>query len=164
MRACLLETKRRSAGPLEGIAGGAAGGDILFHEVCAEPDVAIPTRLLLALPADAYVADSVQYAGAAWAARFWDIHRRLPPVVLGEDDAPRGSTDAGAESLWSRNNEWLLRTALARGDAEITLLLLWDGQAGDGPGGTAEMIALARRCSHRRLRIVRLDPLVREAT
>ena len=165
MRAWLLDEKHRPGGPLEGIAGGAAGSDILFHEVCAEPDVEIPTRLLLALPIEAYVADSVQYAGTAWTERFWEICRRLTPVVLGEEEQlPRLLGDGAAATVWSRNNEWLLETALARGDAEITLLLLWDGRAGDGPGGTSGMIRLAQQWAHRRLRIVRLDLLTLEAT
>jgi hypothetical protein len=67
IRAWLLDQKRRAGGRLEGIAGGAAGGDILFHEVCAEREVDIPTRLLLALPPGDYAAAAVQYAGAGWA-------------------------------------------------------------------------------------------------
>jgi hypothetical protein len=37
---------------LMGIAGGASGGDILFHEVCEE--LSIPSQLYLALPVDEF--------------------------------------------------------------------------------------------------------------
>ena len=44
-----------------GIAGGASGGDILFHEVCAE--LGIPTELYLAVPPDQFIKASVRSAG-----------------------------------------------------------------------------------------------------
>ena len=44
-----------------GLAGGASGGDILFHEVCAE--LGIPTDLYLALPPDAFCEASVEDSG-----------------------------------------------------------------------------------------------------
>ena len=44
-----------------GIAGGANGGDILFHEVCHE--LGIPTHLYLAMPSGLYVTKSVRKAG-----------------------------------------------------------------------------------------------------
>jgi hypothetical protein len=51
-----------------GIAGGASGGDILFHEICAE--LGIPTRLLLALPRDPFIEESVAPAKGDWTKRF----------------------------------------------------------------------------------------------
>ena len=39
---------------------------------------------------------------------------------------------------------WSLATGLSMDHAEVTLMLVWDGQPGDGPGGTADMAALAR--------------------
>jgi hypothetical protein len=160
IRARLLEEKRRAGCPLEGIAGGAAGGDILFHEVCAEPGVNIPTRLLLALPTEAYIERCVEYAGAEWTERFWALCERLTPIVLEEAPEPRlARTMDEPDTVWVRNNAWLLRTALARKDAEITLFVLWDGKAGDGPGGTAAMVSLAQRWALHGLSIVHLDPL-----
>jgi hypothetical protein len=51
-----------------GIAGAANGGGILFHEVCAE--VGINTDVYLALPANAFINESVAPAGGNWVARF----------------------------------------------------------------------------------------------
>jgi hypothetical protein len=48
-------------GNITGIAGGASGRDILFHEVCEE--LGITTELFLALPRDQYIAESVALAG-----------------------------------------------------------------------------------------------------
>jgi hypothetical protein len=33
---------------------------------------------------------------------------------------------------------------LFRGNANVALLALWNGKAGDGPGGTQDMIELAK--------------------
>src|SRR4029077_19556428 len=48
IRESIEKERTLEAGLLVGVAGGACGGDILFHEVCA--DMGIETRLLLALP------------------------------------------------------------------------------------------------------------------
>ena len=47
-------------------------------------------------------------------------------------------------SVWERNNRWTLHNALAHGAAHATLLVLWNGERGDGPGGTADMVETAR--------------------
>jgi hypothetical protein len=38
----------------------------------------------------------------------------------------------------------VLHNALWRGGVNTTLIALWDGEQGDGPGGTKHMIELAR--------------------
>jgi hypothetical protein len=41
---------------------------------------------------------------------------------------------------YERCNLWLLDTASAYGAEKLTLICLWDGGGGDGPGGTAHMV------------------------
>jgi hypothetical protein len=139
-----LEREKASAkGSIEGFAGGASGGDLLFHEVCAELE--IPTTLLLALPPDRYQVQSVQDSGPDWVDRFWALCRTHPPRVLGDSDAlPPWLAAIKGYSIWQRNNLWTLATGLSKDRAEVTLMLVWDGQPGDGPGGTADMAALAQ--------------------
>ncbi|HEX4945668.1 MAG TPA: tetratricopeptide repeat-containing protein [Blastocatellia bacterium] len=60
---------------LFGMAGGACGSDLLFHEICNE--MAINTKLYLALPKDQYVGEYVAPAGADWVERFHHIYRHL---------------------------------------------------------------------------------------
>ena len=68
-----------------GIGGGASGGDILFHEVCAE--LGIPTGLYLAVPADAFCAASVRDAGPEWERRFYALVQKHPELrVLAETE------------------------------------------------------------------------------
>ena len=37
-----------------------------------------------------------------------------------------------------------MEDALLRPNADVTLLALWNGKAGDGPGGTQDMVTLAK--------------------
>ncbi|MDQ3583653.1 MAG: hypothetical protein M3495_19535 [Pseudomonadota bacterium] len=125
-----------------GIAGGASGGDILFHEVCAE--LGIPTKLYLALPPDQFVKASVQSAGPQWIERFRRLRERLPERVLAEsEELPRWLQEKPNYSIWQRDNLWMLYNALAAGGDNVTLIALWNGEAGDGPGGTADLVEKA---------------------
>jgi hypothetical protein len=129
----------RVDGHVIGIAGGASGGDILFHEVCAELN--IPTTLYLAMPGPEYVKESVRDAGPGWVDRFNELYERLPRRELGKSkELPRWLQSKRDYSIWQRNNLWTLYNAMARGSRYVTLIALWDGEAGDGAGGTQDMV------------------------
>ncbi len=119
-----------------GIAGGASGGDILFHEVCH--GIGVRTRVLLTREPDAFVEESVAPAGAVWVRRFEALleSRRDSVEVLQE------RPEAG--SVWEQANRWMLDEALAMGASRKTVIALWDGKSGDGPGGTGHLLDLAR--------------------
>ena len=124
-----------------GIAGGASGGDLLFHEVCAEFGVA--TRLRLALPLEEFIATSVAPAGEGWVERFRAlVNRSLDRQcvrVMGEND---GRKYEATKDVWSRANLWMIEDAVALAP-QRTLLALWDGKGGDGPGGTEHLVSVA---------------------
>jgi hypothetical protein len=130
-------------GEVVGFAGGASGGDILFHEACAE--LAIPTTVMLALPPEEFAARSVADAGPEWTERFDELCRTHEVRVL-----PKGD----GEDVWHRANLWMLETAAGVDADAHTLIVLWDGKGGDGPGGTEAMVQEARA---RGLEVVRLD-------
>ena len=66
--------------------------------------------------------------------------------VLTESAAPPSWVSGADEHyVFQRCNMWLLEKAYAKKQADVTLIPLWNGQGGDGPGGTADMIALARK-------------------
>ena len=46
--------------------------------------------------------------------------------------------------VWQRNNPWLFSEALCRAPKLLTLIALWDDEAGDGPGGTEHGVNLAK--------------------
>ena len=151
--AIAAEQALASGRQIEGLAGGASGGDILFHELCA--DAGISTQLLLALPKDDFAAASVLDAGPDWMERYRRLCERLDTKVLARTPAlPDWLAARQDYSIWARNNSWLLHTALSRAETDVTLLVLWDGKGGDGPGGTHDMLKLAES---RGVRIVRLD-------
>jgi hypothetical protein len=127
--------------PTVGIAGGASGGDLLFHEVCAE--LGVPTRLRLALPADQFVQQSVAPAGKDWVLRFEKLLEQLGPHVrvMAEGD---GLLDGATENIWQRANLWMIEEARRLAPRRV-LLALWDGRGGDGPGGTENLLQEAAR-------------------
>ena len=146
-RAAIRDAVARDAsapGGAVGLAGAASGGDILFHEVCAE--LGVPTTLYLALPPDQYVKESVAPAGGDWIRRFWAIKDRAPtaPILANRKEVPGWLQHRANYSIWQRNNLWMLNEALAAGPRNVTVLALWNGLVGDGPGGTADMIHIAR--------------------
>ena len=125
-----------------GVAGGASGGDLLFHEVCAE--LGVPTRLRLALPAEEFVQHSVAPAGKDWVLRFEKLLEQLGPGgvrVMAEAD---GLLDGATENIWQRANLWMIEEALRLAPRRV-LLALWDGRGGDGPGGTEHLLREAAR-------------------
>jgi hypothetical protein len=130
--------------PVVGIAGGASGGDILFHEACAS--FKIPTLLRLASPVDEYLEASVSPAGGNWVERFHALLERLAPesVAVLDDSAvlPDSLTEGSTLNIWQRTNLWMVDEAL-RLAPQRTLVALWDGKTGDGPGGTEHLVKLA---------------------
>ncbi len=139
-------TKELHAGEnMFGIAGGACGSDILFHEVCAS--LGVPTRLFLALPVRPFQVASVQRGGPDWVDRYQKLCERLPPQVLQDTEAlPDWLADRRDYDLWQRNNQWMMFHAVATNARRLTLLSLYNADRdADGPGGTAHLIGLARR-------------------
>jgi len=134
-RAAILEVLAAESGkgPLTAFSGGANGGDILFLEVCRE--LGIPFHILLALPEAEFIRKSVAPAGADWVARFHALAALSKPIVM---------PDHSKEDLWVRNNRWMIGSARAVKPKEFVLLALWDGESGDGPGGTEDMVKMAR--------------------
>tara|TARA_R110002020_G_scaffold259768_2_gene473697 strand:+ start:29040 stop:31028 length:1989 start_codon:yes stop_codon:yes gene_type:complete len=124
---------------VKGIAGGACGGDILFHEVCME--LGVKTEIYLALPREKFIVASVQFAGPQWVERFNKLYNLLPAQVLSETkELPQWLKAQENYTIWERNNRWILNSALSQGDYNLTFLALWNRKDGDGPGGTNHMI------------------------
>lgn len=121
---------------LIGIAGGACGGDILFHELCLEMN--IPSEIYLAMPIPQFKKESVSFAGKNWENRFDKLTEQLMVHIFTKSNA----NDNG-DNVWANTNLWMLRTALKDGGKHMTLIALWDGKSGDGNGGTEHMVKVA---------------------
>ncbi|MDH5538161.1 MAG: hypothetical protein OEY03_02040 [Rhizobacter sp.] len=142
-----------------GIAAGASGGDLLFHNACR--DRKIPTRLCLALPKPQYVGQFVAPAGNDWVEQFSDTYHHLRSESVSERSGARVRefTDSGELPRWlqskpyynvgRRNTLWMLQHAIAAanelGDhTEITLFLLWNENNNErGIGGIGDLKANA---------------------
>jgi hypothetical protein len=134
--------RRATSGPIAGVAGGACGGDILFHEICA--DLGIESHLYLALPPEPFLEASVKHGGDGWVSRFTRLLDRLPHRVLAETEELPSWVDPRGYSIWQRNNLWTLFNALSLDAESLTLIALWDGGRADGPGGTDDLVRQVR--------------------
>jgi hypothetical protein len=145
IEAALRSEMNEEGGVSLGIAGGACGGDILFHEVCES--LRIPTRLLLALPEDKFQVESVNRGGPDWVERYRRLCQRVPLRVLADSkELPRWLADKRGYDLWQRNNLWMMFNALAEGARNLTLVALYNRERDpDGPGGTAHLVEVAAK-------------------
>ena len=120
------------------ICGGACGGDLLF----AEAALARGARLELYIPFEepTFLEKSVDFAGGDWRARFFAAKARGVLFV-----APRelGPPQEG-EDPYERNNRWMMDAALRFGADKVDFVCLWNGEGGDGPGGTKHMMEEVR--------------------
>lgn len=137
LRKQLLKEKALTKKILTGIAGGACGGDILFHELCEE--IGIHSEMYLALPVEEYKKKSVSFAGSKWDVRFDNLSKKLPVHIL-----PIKKSKKAHENIWAVTNLWMLDHALEVEGKNMTLVALWDGKGGDGNGGTEHMINTAK--------------------
>jgi len=125
------------------ICGGACGGDLLFAEA------ALPrgARLELYIPFEeaTFLSKSVDFANRDWRARFFAAKSRANLHVL---PLERGATQED-ESPYEQNNLWMLEAATRFGAQKVEFICLWNGQQGDGPGGTRHLMEEVRRRSGR---------------
>ena len=160
---------------LFGMAAGANGSDLLFHEVCDE--MGIKTRLYLALPKDQYIGQYVASAGASWVERFNAIYRsrKLESRKVGAVEAdselivnvlsdsmemPRWLQSKASYTVGKRNAVWMLQHAMVQRyvhDAEgtnVTLMVLWDRREVEASGSIANLVDLAQKHG---IKVVHID-------
>lgn len=141
------------AGPQDlALTQGAAGGDLLFAEACVARGVRL--RFLQPLPEAGFIEQSILSVidGARWQQRYLALR---PALVTSPETLP--PDDTGADPF-ARCNDWLLDTAASWGVERLHLICLWDGQGGDGTGGTAHLREAALRRGLPLSRIARIDP------
>ena len=155
IRSAIADEKNITDGQLLGVAGGANGGDILFLEACEE--LGLQSEMLLAVPENQFIEASVDNEDKSWVRRFNAQLQQHPnaPVLAQSTELPKWLRFKRGYDVWQRNNLWLLSEALCTpAPRNLTLIALWDGESGDGPGGTEHMVSLARE---RGARIVHLN-------
>jgi SMODS and SLOG-associating 2TM effector domain 1/Protein of unknown function (DUF4231)/Tetratricopeptide Repeats-Sensor len=140
---------------LIGLAGATDGGDVLFHEACAE--LGIDTEVFLPVPELAYRATATS-GWPGWVERYhavlgWVRERAREKnkkedgvhILARADQRPTWLQGRAGYSTWQRSNRWILHHAWATTTVNrVTVLALWNGEPGDGPGGTADMVNTAQ--------------------
>lgn len=127
-----------SAGAAErAVTSAACGGDLLFAQACLAR--AIPLEIYLPYARERFLQTSVLPGGAQWRVIFdavlADVRTELH-VMSGDPDAD--------EDPYARCNLAMLHQAQALAGTDVDLVCLWDGAAGDGPGGTEHMVSAVR--------------------
>ncbi|MGA7264415.1 MAG: hypothetical protein WBX30_26480, partial [Stellaceae bacterium] len=148
-----LDEVGASAGDL-GLCGGASGGDLLFAEACLARGMRIELRLARA--ENEFLAESVTFADPdrRWERSFARVAENPGCTVLVMPEE-LGPAPAGV-SIHDRCNRWILYSTLSQGLHRASFITLWDGEAGDGPGGTQNMVEFVRKLTGRQPLI--LDP------
>lgn len=125
------------AGPEDlALSQAAAGGDLLFLEACQARRMRCQVHLPFAEAP--FIAASVASSadGDAWRVRYQTVTAGLPAggLRIMPDDARERDANP-----FERCNLWLLDTALTWDSSKLCFVCLWNGEGGDGPGGTAHM-------------------------
>jgi tetratricopeptide (TPR) repeat protein len=124
----------------------AAGGDLFFLEACLRRGV--ECRVLLPFDEPSFVQKSIEPSldmpgEPSWRERWLAARSQLasPPRIMTVELGPsRRDIDP-----YERCNLWLLNNALAHGPDRLHFMALWNGEPGDGPGGTAHLKSEAER-------------------
>jgi tetratricopeptide (TPR) repeat protein len=116
------------------ICGGARGADILFAELCRERGAHV--RLMIALPEDSFLNESVRIPTGQWADRYHALKGSGCEVWVQREHLGDPPTP---QDVWERNNRWILNTARAEAPPQpMNAVLVWDEKEdGDGKGGTS---------------------------
>jgi hypothetical protein len=125
------------------ICGGACGGDLLFAEAALKRSGLL--ELYVPFDEETFLEKSVDFADAGWRVRFFAAKARATLHVL---PLERGPTPEG-EDPYERNNLWMLEAACRFGSDKVDLVCLWNGESGDGPGGTHDMMEQVQKAGGR---------------
>jgi hypothetical protein len=130
------------------ICSGACGGDLLFAEACLKRGM----RLEIYIPFDepTFLVGSVDFAGDGWHQRYLQARSKATLHVMPQE---LGELPADANP-YEHVNQWMLEAATRFGGERTAFVCLWNGQGGDGPGGTQHLMEEARR---RTMRVYWLD-------
>lgn len=123
------------AGPLDlAVCSGACGGDLLFAEAALKRGIAL--EIYLPFEADVFAKESVDFAGGNWRSRFEVVCAAASLHLMPNERA----TLAAGSDPYEQVNLWMLDAASRFGSEKVDFIGLWNGQGGDGPGGTHHLM------------------------
>jgi hypothetical protein len=135
------------AGPGDvGITQGACGGDLLFAEAMLRRGAAL--ELHLPLTEKIFLENSVDFTKDSstvpdrWRDRFLAVRHHSAVTTK---TMPAGRQLGQTDNVYERCNLWMLERALSFGADKVRFICVWNGEGGDGPGGTADMRKAVQR-------------------
>jgi len=138
-----------------GFASAGSGGDILFLEGLL--DLGAEAHIVLPYNRDQFREDSVDYIdGSSWAERYRNVLERATEVTTASHQRMLGGAMSYEFGFLLLDGMAVVRAEEL--ETELVCLAVWDGQPGDGPGGTAASIEHWRQAG-RRIDIVDLRTL-----
>ena len=133
------EIDRVGTGPNHtAISSGACGGDLLFAE--AVLDLGLPLRIYLPFDEATFIDKSVAFADRDWIARYRAVIAKAQRFIATDDLGPLPQ----GEDPYERTNLWMLDEAKRISSDSLSFICLWNGEGGDGPGGTKHMMSVVR--------------------
>jgi hypothetical protein len=121
-----------------GYSSAACGSDILFLELMLERGAEI--QVILPFEEVDFLRTSVDLVpGAGWESRFHHVLERAAKIIVVDE-----ATDSSNYSSYEYANLMIEGLGQLRAntlDTDLKPLFVWDGQAGDGPGGTHSQIS-----------------------
>ncbi|HUE84599.1 MAG TPA: TRAFs-binding domain-containing protein [Vicinamibacterales bacterium] len=156
-RELIATLRRQSIG--FGYSSAGNGGDILFlealHEIGAEQVVVLPYNR------EQFLQDSVDFVpGTNWVARYRAALERAAQITTASEQ--RMLTGALSYEYGFLLLDGMAAVRAEELDAELRCVAVWDGQSGDGPGGTATSIDHWRRAG-RQIDVIDLNAMHRAA-
>ncbi|ASC73744.1 uncharacterized protein XM38_047160 [Halomicronema hongdechloris C2206] len=140
-----IHTRLQQLNGRVGYASAACGSDILFLEALLE--LGGECNIVLPYNRDQFIQDSVSTATAGdWVARFDRVLSQAREVVVASDCKPQAD-----DVSYEYSNRLLHGLAKIRAEqlyTDLVPLAVWNGQPGDGPGGTASTVAYWQQWSH----------------
>lgn len=124
---------------LIGYSSAACGGDLLFQEVLQE--LGGESRIVLPYDEKMFATDSVNFAGPRWIERYQQVLERATNLVVVSPHRTQGDGIAYDYANLVMHGLASVRAAELQSDQQAPIgLLLWNGEPGDGPGGTASVV------------------------
>ena len=120
-----------------GLSSAACGSDILFLEAMLKREGEI--NIILPFIKEEFIKSSVSIIpGTDWSQRFETVLEQAAQVIIASDNRVSGNAMVYEYANLLLDGLAILRAKML--DAELIPLVVWDGGAGDGPGGTSSLI------------------------
>lgn len=155
-----IHQRLKALGTYVGFASAASGSDILFLEALL--DLGGELNIVLPYNQEQFVADAVQdqpsdTATEDWLARFNRVLSHAREVIIASDHKPKD--DAISYEYSNRLLHGLASIRAQQLQTTLVPLAVWDGQPGDGHGGTAHTVSYWRQWNDH-VDMVDLEPLL----